>query len=37
LITKPAAKAASTTAAAIGSAKMTACNSPRSRTPLIRG
>ena len=36
LITKPAASAASTTAAAIGSAKITACSSPRPRTPVIK-
>ena len=35
LMTKPAARAASTTAAAIGSAKITACNKPRPRTPVI--
>src|SRR6185295_3106255 len=35
LITKPAASAASTTAAASGSVKITACSSPRPRTPVI--
>src|SRR5512132_2064055 len=35
LITKPAASAASTTAAARGSAKITACSKPRPRTPAI--
>jgi CheY-like chemotaxis protein len=37
LITKPAASAASTTAGAMGFAKITACNRPRPRTPVIKG